>query len=46
MEKILANGKEADDAKTGTFGKTLVFSYNNNWEDKFCLYILENERNK
>ena len=35
IEKTLANGKEADDAKTGTFGKMLVFSYNNNWEGKF-----------
>ena len=35
VEKTLAEGQTAKDAKPGTFGKVLVFSYNNEWEDRF-----------
>jgi len=35
IEKTLTKGKDVDDAKPGTFGKALVFSYNNNWEGRF-----------
>jgi len=35
VEKTLAEGQTAKDAKPGTFGKALVFSYNNQWEGRF-----------
>ena len=35
IEKTLTKGQTAKDAKPGTFGKVLVFSYNNQWEGRF-----------
>jgi len=35
IEKALANGWQADDAKPGTFGKVLVFPYNSHWEGEY-----------
>ena len=35
IEKTLTKGQTVKDAKPGTFGKALVFSYNNEWEDRF-----------
>ena len=35
VEKTLAKGQATKDAKPGTFGKALVFPYNNEWEGKF-----------
>ena len=35
IEKTLIKGQAAKDVKPGTFGKVLVFSYNNEWEGKF-----------
>jgi hypothetical protein len=34
IEETLGKGKKAKDAKTGTFGKVLVFLYNDFWEGK------------
>lgn len=31
----MAKGRNVEDAKIGTFGKALVFPYNNEWEDNF-----------
>ncbi len=35
MGKTLSKGWEADDAKSGTFGKTFVFPYKKRWEKEF-----------
>ena len=35
IEKVLAKGQVAKDAKPGTFGKVFVFPYNNKWGGKF-----------
>ena len=35
IEKVLNNGWEADDAKSGTLGKVFVFSYKGDWEGKY-----------
>jgi predicted hydrolase (HD superfamily) len=35
IEKTLAKGWNADDAKSGTLGKVFVFPYNSDWEGKF-----------
>lgn len=35
IEKTLTKGQTAKDAKPGTFGKVLVVSYGNEWEDRF-----------
>jgi hypothetical protein len=35
IEEALSRGKQAEDAKIGTYGKALVFPYNRYWEGKF-----------
>ena len=35
IEETLTKGWEANDSKSGTFGKVFVFSYNSYWEGKF-----------
>ncbi|MFW6118279.1 MAG: DUF4258 domain-containing protein [Chloroflexota bacterium] len=35
IEETLEKGKDARDAKPGTYGKVLAFSYDNSWEGKF-----------
>ncbi len=35
IEKTVNEGKDAGDAKEGTFGKVLVFQYNDDWEGNF-----------
>ncbi len=35
IEKTLSEGRDATDTKVGTFGKVLVFVYNNEWEGNF-----------
>ena len=35
IEQVLNEGWFANDAKSGTIGKMLVFSYNRQWERKF-----------
>ena len=35
IEMVLNDGWKADDAKSGTTGKTFVFAYKNNWEGKY-----------
>jgi len=35
IEQTLEKGKDAEDAKPGTYGKVLVFPYNDSWEGKF-----------
>ncbi len=35
VERTLAEGWPADDAKQGTLGKVLVFAYNKEWEGRF-----------
>ena len=35
IEKTLNEGWEAEDAKSGTFGKINVFSYQDYWEGKY-----------
>lgn len=36
IETTIKNGWKAEDAKTGTLGKVLVFPYNKIWEGRFC----------
>ena len=35
MKKTLEKGEDAKDAKLGTYGKVLIFLYNDYWEGKF-----------
>lgn len=35
IEETLEKGKDVKDTKPGTFGKALIFPYNNSWESKF-----------
>jgi len=32
IQRVLSEGSEAADAKPGTYGKVLVFQYNEEWE--------------
>jgi len=34
IQKTLEEGWNADDAKEGTLGKTLIFKYNGDWQGK------------
>lgn len=35
LQETLLHGRDAEDAKEGTFGKVLVFPFNAEWEGKF-----------
>jgi len=35
LKKTLEKGEDAKDAKLGTYGKVLIFLYNDYWEGKF-----------
>ncbi len=34
IQKTMEKGRDAEDAKEGTFGKVLIFPYNAEWEGK------------
>lgn len=35
IERTLNDGWDADDSKTGTYGKVFIFAYNGVWEGEF-----------